>query len=130
MTEHDFRRMALAMQGAAEGAHMGHPDFRVANRIFATLHHDRTSGALMLTPEQQEHFLRAQPDAFQPASGAWGRDGATVVRLAPVGEEVLGEAMTLAFQNIVQKNASQPARKRPASAGTSSARTRGRGTRR
>jgi hypothetical protein len=43
MRENDFRRIALGMEGAVEGAHMGHPDFRVNNRIFATLHQDRSS---------------------------------------------------------------------------------------
>lgn len=37
MTVQGFRRIALGMIGAVEGAHMGHPDFRVNGRIFATL---------------------------------------------------------------------------------------------
>ena len=49
----DFRRIVLGLEGAVEGAHMGHPDFRVNNRIFATLHHDREFGMVTLTPEQQ-----------------------------------------------------------------------------
>ena len=114
MRENDFRRIALGMEGAVEGAHMGHPDFRVNNRIFATLHHDRESGGLALTPDQQEQFMRAHPDAFVPASGAWGRAGATTVRLASVHEETLGEAVTLAWQNIVSKAATTPTRKRSA----------------
>jgi hypothetical protein len=36
-TVDDFRRLALALPEAVEGAHMGHADFRVRNRIFATL---------------------------------------------------------------------------------------------
>jgi hypothetical protein len=32
-----FRRIALSLEGAEEGSHMGHPDFRVNGRIFATL---------------------------------------------------------------------------------------------
>lgn len=96
MHENDFRRIALGMDGAVESAHMGHPDFRVNNRIFATLHHDRAFGGLMLTPEQQADVLREHPQAFEPASGAWGRAGATRVRLAAVEGETLGEAMTLA----------------------------------
>ena len=87
MREHDFRRIALGMDGAVEGAHMGHPDFRVNNRIFATLHHDRAFGGLALTPTQQGRFLGVHPDVFEPASGAWGRAGATTVRLALVPEE-------------------------------------------
>jgi hypothetical protein len=33
----EFRRLALAHPGAEERAHMGHPDFRVGGRLFATL---------------------------------------------------------------------------------------------
>jgi hypothetical protein len=114
MRENDFRRIALGMKGAVEGAHMGHPDFRVNNRIFATLHHDREFGMVNLTPDQQEQFTRAHPDAFAPESGAWGRAGCTRVRLASVHEETLGEVVTLAWQNSVNKGASTPTRKRSA----------------
>ena len=82
MRANDFRRIASGMKGAVEGAHMGHPDFRVNNRIFATLHHDPEFGMVKLTPDQQEQFMRAHPDAFAPESGAWGRAGCTRVRLA------------------------------------------------
>jgi hypothetical protein len=37
MTLNGFRRMALDLAGVVESAHMGHPDFRVGGRIFATL---------------------------------------------------------------------------------------------
>ena len=37
MTAQEFRRLALSLPQVAESAHMGHPDFRVKNRIFATL---------------------------------------------------------------------------------------------
>jgi YjbR protein len=103
--ENDFRRIALGMEGAVESAHMRHPDFRVNNRIFATLHHDREFGMVKLTPDQQEQFTHAYPDAFAPESGAWGRAGSTRVRLASVHEETLGEVVTLAWQNIVNKGA-------------------------
>jgi hypothetical protein len=112
MRENDFRRIALGMEGAVEGAHMGHPDFRVNNRIFATLHHDREFGMVALTPEQQQHFMGDHPDVFAPESGAWGRGGSTRVRVAAVHEDMLGEAMTLAWQNTVNKGTPKSARKR------------------
>jgi hypothetical protein len=31
----DFREMALSLDGAEEGSHLGAPDFRVGGRIFA-----------------------------------------------------------------------------------------------
>ena len=61
---------------------MGHPDFRVGGRIFATLGHpDARFGTIMLSPLDQGLVLRDYPKAFAPARGAWGRAGATSVNL-------------------------------------------------
>jgi len=103
VTDKSFRRIALAMEGAVEGEHMEHPDFRVNGRIFATLKHDLKAGMVVLTPEHQQRFVQERPDAFEPESGAWGRQGCTRVHLSAVDEETLGDAMTLAWQNIVRK---------------------------
>ena len=86
----DFRRIALSLEGAEEGSHMGAADFRVAGRIFATLASEKQGyGNLMLTPEQQADFVRELPDVFLPISGGWGRMGMTHVRLAKASEDVL-----------------------------------------
>ena len=98
-----FRRIVLGLRDAVEGAHMGHADFRVNGRIFASLNDDETHAMVVLTPEEQERFVREYPAAFEPESGAWGRAGCTRVHLAHVDEETLGEAATLAFQNIIRK---------------------------
>ena len=99
MTPNQFRRIALGMYGAVEGSHMAHPDFRANGRIFATLYPDNKRGMVNLTPEDQERFMREDPAAFEPASGAWGRQGCTTVILASADESLVGEAMTLAWQN-------------------------------
>lgn len=99
----DFRRIVLGLRDAVEGAHMGHPDFRVNGRIFASLNDDETRAMVVLTPEEQERFVRDYAPAFEPESGAWGRAGCTRVPLAAVDEEALGEAATLAFQNAIRK---------------------------
>jgi hypothetical protein len=106
-----FRRMALGLRDAVEGAHMGHPDFRVNGRIFASLYGGR--GTVKLTPEQQAECMRDGPAAFSPASGAWGRQGWTTVRLDSVDEATLGESLTLAWQNAVRQ---KPSRTRSRSA--------------
>ena len=82
---------------------MGHPDFRVNGRVFASLNDDETRGMVVLTPEEQERFIREYAPAFEPESGAWGRAGCTRVHLAAVDEEALGEAATLAFRNAIRK---------------------------
>ena len=106
MTVAQYRRIALGLAAAVEREHMGHPDFRAPGpngRIFATIHHSDESGSLTLTPEQQQRFLREAPGAFYPAPGAWGRAGSTSVRFAAVDEDTLGEAITLAWQNVINK---------------------------
>lgn len=109
-----LRRMALGMKGAIESAHMGHPDFRVNGRIFATLHADDAWGMVKLTPEQQRDFMQRSP-AFAPEAGAWGRQGCTAVRLAGVDDDTLGEALTLAWQNVAHQAAARarPRARRP-----------------
>jgi hypothetical protein len=109
MAPDKFRRIALSMAGAAEGAHMNHPDFRANGKIFATIYPDGQRGMVKLTAEQQQDFIGADSEAFEPASGAWGRQGCTTVRLALVDEDKLGEAMTLAWQNVWQKTLKSPA---------------------
>jgi hypothetical protein len=101
LTHNDFRRIALALSNAVEGAHMGHPDFRVQNRIFATIHTDPSHGMVKLTPEQQQAFVREFPKVFAPESGAWGRGGSTRVIFSEADQELVGEVMTLAWQNVI-----------------------------
>lgn len=102
-----LRRIALGMKGAIESAHMGHPDFRVNGRIFATLRDGDTLGMVKLTPEQQQEFISRDP-AFVPETGAWGRQGCTAVRLGAVDEEILGEALTVAYQNLAKQKSRAP----------------------
>ena len=47
--------------------------------------------------------MQDHPAAFTPESGAWGRSGCTRVQLDAVDEDTLGDAMTLAWQNTVDK---------------------------
>jgi hypothetical protein len=112
LSSDDFRRIALRMKDAAEGAHMRHPDFRAHGRIFATLHPDHEWGMVKLTPAQQRTFVRAHPLVFAPENGAWGRQGCTKVRLGSADEDVVHEAMALAWQNSARKRVARRARTR------------------
>jgi hypothetical protein len=103
-TPDDFRRLALAFPGAEEQGHMGHPDFRVGGKIFATLGYpDSAHGMVVLLPEQQELALAAEPDAFSLAAGAWGRGGATLVSLAEVSDEWLERVLDWAWRKRAPK---------------------------
>ncbi|HEY7391122.1 MAG TPA: MmcQ/YjbR family DNA-binding protein [Bryobacteraceae bacterium] len=106
MTAADFRRIALSLEGAQEGSHMGSADFRVGGRIFATLASIREGyGNLLLTPEQQADFVAEDPNVFIPIPGGWGRNGATHIRLDLVNEAVLAGALEAAWRLRIRKNA-------------------------
>jgi hypothetical protein len=106
MTAGDFRRIALSLEGAEEGSHMGAADFRVGGRIFATLaSQSQGYGNLMLTPEQQAAFVEEMPDVFLPIPGGWGKGGATHIRLAAANPDMLAGALRAAWKLRIEKNA-------------------------
>jgi hypothetical protein len=100
VTLHEFRRMALSLPDAIEAAHMGHPDFRVAGKIFATLGYpSREFAMVQLRPEQQELFVRTEPKTFKPVPGGWGKKGSTHVLLRTAKKAAVREALTEAWRN-------------------------------
>jgi hypothetical protein len=111
ITIEGFRRLALSLPDVVEAQHMGHPDFRVGGRIFATLGSpDPDWGMIQLPPELQEALVEAQPKIFRPVKGAWGLRGATNVCLRAASVAALRPAMALARAHV----ASKAARKKPA----------------
>jgi len=113
-----FRRLALQFPGAVESSHMNHPDFRLNDRIFATLSaQEKGYGVLKLTLEQQQSFITEQPHAFSPVQGGWGRMGMTFVHLHEVDEALIAGALSTAYHNLQKKQAEKkPARKSTPSA--------------
>lgn len=115
----DFRSMACGLPGAVESAHMGHPDFRVGGRIFATLSGEaRGRGVLKLTVEQQAAFVAELPEIFEAVAGGWGRMGMTYIVLEHADDETMRGALATAHRNVESKQAGRKriaAKKRSAS---------------
>lgn len=83
---------------------MGHPDFRVRGKIFATLGYpSRDWGMVKLNSDQQEVFVQLKPEAFVPVKGTWGQRGATNVRLQAVPKGLLRRALADAWCNTAPK---------------------------
>lgn len=81
---------------------MGHPDFRVAGKIFATLGYPKKGSATVMVSPLDQHFLvRSHPSSFAPAAGSWGSSGSTtiVLRSAP------RQAAILALESAWRKRA-------------------------
>ena len=114
MTPAAFAKLALSLDGAVEGAHGGHADFRAGGKVFATLGYpDKDWGMVKLTPEQQQMLVAAEPAMFVAVKGTWGLRGATSVRLAEVDARTLRSALAMAWRNVT---ASKPRKAKLAAA--------------
>src|SRR5215813_8316096 len=101
MSASSFRRIALTLPEAIEGAHQGHADFRVGKRVFASLGYpDASWGMVKLTPEQQIMLVETEPGIFRPVPGGWGKGGATNVLLSKADGKTLQSALAMAWRNI------------------------------
>lgn len=99
-----FRRLALALPGVVEASHQGHADFRVRNKVFATLGYpDEGHGMVKLSREEQAKFVRQMPEVFAPAKGAWGEQGSTLVKLEEASEEKVRSAVRSAWERLVRE---------------------------
>ena len=107
LTSKQFRQLALSFPETEEHAHMHHPDFRVAGKIFATLGYPDNSWAMVkLTPEQQADLMHDEPKVFVPAAGAWGRKRSTTVHLKSAKNETVRRALEAAWRNNAPKSLS------------------------
>ena len=108
MTPNDFRKLALSFPETEERAHMNHPDFRVAGKIFATLGYPNTDRAMVkVTPVEQEMLVNAEPAVFSPETGAWGRQGCTRVSLKAAKKTTIRRALAAAWQLAAPENISR-----------------------
>lgn len=103
MTADEFRTLALSFPESSEGAHMSHPDFRVGGKIFASLGPKEAWGMVKLKPDQQAQFIAGAPNVYKPASGAWGRQGCTIVNLDEAVKTTVRQALIAAWRNTAPK---------------------------
>lgn len=109
-----FRKLAVEVEGSIESSHAGHPDFRIANKIFASLPDDESHGVLNLTPDAQDEFVSLYPVVFEPLKGTWGERGWTKVHFAHAKVDALRKAIAAASEKVKPlsgKPAARPAAK-------------------
>jgi len=109
MTPDAFRKLALELPRASEEQHMGHPDFRVGGKIFATLGYpSKEFATVLLNREEQFKLVQEAPDTFAPVKGGWGLKGSTNVRLPAADRELVRRALRLAWQHKAPKRLAAP----------------------
>ena len=71
------RKAALSFPETEEKKHFDTPDFRVKNKIFATIHEDKNYMMVKLSLVDQSVFCSYDSTIIFPVPGGWGRGGAT-----------------------------------------------------
>jgi hypothetical protein len=103
MTAGAFRKQALSLPGVVEGSHMGHADFRVGGKIFASIGPDEDSAMVKLGPDDQADLIGEGKGPYQPASGQWGVRGCTIITLRRASEPKVRRAIAAAWRNVAPK---------------------------
>lgn len=97
------RQLALSLPEAEEKSHFDIPDFRVKNKIFATLHVDKQYMMIKLSVEEQSVFCAFDKEIVFPVPGGWGRKGATFFNLKKVKKAMLLDALTVSWKTVAPK---------------------------
>ena len=93
------RRLALALPGAVESSHFRRPDFRVRNRIFATLPPDRRAVVLKSRRANLDALVSSDEDTFWDEwRGRW-----LGVRLDRITRPALRELIADAWRIVAPK---------------------------
>ena len=97
------RQLALSLPEVEEKKHFHLPDFRVKNKIFASLHEDKGLMMVKLNPVDQSVFCSFDKTSIYPVPGGWGRKGATFVNLKKVKKQMLLDALSTAWKTVAPK---------------------------
>jgi len=95
------RRIALSMPESEERQHHGHPDFRVKNKIFATLWPNEARAVVKLSAADPTALLRSSPRAF--STNAWSHQGWTNVHLEHISAEEFRYLVEKTWRKIAPK---------------------------
>ena len=101
LTPDDIRRAALALPEAYEEPHFEMASFRVAKKIFCTIHVKEPRIMLKLDPEDQHNL--SDGETITPVPGTWGRNGSTLIYYERLAPERLPGLMRMAWANVAPK---------------------------
>lgn len=94
------RALALSFPEVEEKSHFETPDFRVKNKIFATLKQKEKRMVVKLSLVDQNVFTTFDKEIIYPIPGGWGRQGWTFIELSRVRKTMLKDALTTAWKTV------------------------------
>ena len=106
VTVDGFRKLALALPEAEERAHMGHPDFRVRGKIFATVPPDGGHVHVFAGEEFREPAVAMHPEFIEQLH--WGKKVVGVrIALARAKPDIVEQLVRRAWEAKAPKRLSK-----------------------
>ena len=104
VTLETFRQLALSFPGAEERPHFEKISFRVKNKIFATLSATENRACLKLSLVNQSVFCAYDKNIIYAVPNKWGQQGWTLFELQKIKKEMLKDALSTAYDEVLLKN--------------------------
>ena len=95
------RRIALSFPGAEELQHQGHPDFRVANRIFVSLRPGEERAVVKLDAGEQADLVQEEGSKF--SLNAWSKQGWTEIHLDQISASEFRAVVEASWRRVAPK---------------------------
>lgn len=99
-----FCKTANSFEQVSEEPHFNKISFRVKRKIFATLDQLTNQATLKLAVADQSVYCLIQPAFAGPATGAWGKQGWTVIDLKKAPKPLVLEALNKAYTQLAPKS--------------------------
>lgn len=94
------RKLAMSFPEAIESPHFEKASFRVKKKIFATLDAKNARCVVKLSPIDQSVFMTGHEEIFRPSTGAWGKQGWTIIELKKVRKDLFTDALTTSYCGV------------------------------
>jgi predicted DNA-binding protein (MmcQ/YjbR family) len=98
-----FRKTANSFDQVSEEPHFHKTSFRVKGKIFATLDTVTKQATLKLSAADQSVYCLMRPSFANVATGAWGKQGWTLINLTKAPKQIVTEALQKAYAQVIPK---------------------------
>ncbi|MFD2161551.1 MmcQ/YjbR family DNA-binding protein [Paradesertivirga mongoliensis] len=103
MNLNDFKNLALSFPGTITHPHFDRIAFKVdGKRIFATLQESVESANIKLPVVEQSVFCAIGKSAVYAVPNKWGLQGWTTFELKNLPEELVRDALNIAYMDVIK----------------------------
>lgn len=106
VTATEIETWALAFPEAVQLPHFEKTSFCIKKKIFATLDLKKNRLVVKLSETDQSVFGSYDPTIVYPVSGAWGKQGFTIIELKRIRKDLCRQVLRVSYENVLKPKTS------------------------